>query len=290
MHNWDDLRFFLAVARTGSVSAAAEKLGVNQSTVSRRINGFEAEMNVRLFERLTTGYQLTAEGEEMLRRAMRIEDEAVAIEHEVVGKNIELRGPLRVTVSLTVASYVLMPILKEFNAAHPGIELRLDLSDKLYNLTQREADVALRVTTEPVPDNLIGRELGRIALAVYGEKHYLNKYLRSSKRQPLRWIGEDTNDPRPPWLHRHTDPLELGMRTNNVLATAAAIQQGLGVGRLPTFVGDALPEIKRFEDTPALPERPLWLLTHPDLRRMNRVRAFNAFLIEKIQGYLKNNT
>ena len=146
--------------------------------------------------------------------------------------------------------------------------------------------MALRVTTEPVPDNLVGRELGRIALAVYGEKHYLNKYLRSSKRQPLRWIGEDTHDPRPPWLHKHTDPLELVMRTNDVLATAAAIRHGLGVGRLPTFVGDALPELKRFEDAPMLPKRPLWLLTHPDLRRMNRVRAFNAFLIEKLPEQL----
>ncbi|MEW8561519.1 MAG: LysR family transcriptional regulator [Candidatus Thiodiazotropha sp.] len=286
MHNWDNIRFFLAVARTGSVSTAAEKLAVNQSTVSRRINSFEAEMNVRLFERLTTGYRLTAEGEDMLRRAMRIEDEAMAIEHEVMGKNIELSGPLRVTASLAVVSYVLMPILKEFYAAHPGIELRLDLSDNLYNLTQREADVALRVTTELVPDNLIGRELGKIALAVYGEKRYLNRYLRSSKRQPLRWIGEDTNDPRPTWLHRHTDPLELVMRTNDVLATAAAIRHGLGVGRLPTFVGDALPELKRFDDTPGLPRRALWLLTHPDLRRVNRVRVFNTFLAEKLPDQL----
>jgi DNA-binding transcriptional LysR family regulator len=286
MHNWDDIRFFLAVARTGSISAAAHKLAVNQSTVSRRINGFEAQMNVRLFERLTTGYRLTTEGEELLRRATRIEHEAVAIEHEVMGKNVELKGSLRVTVSLTIASYVLMPILKEFSTAHPSIELRLDLSDNLYNLTQREADVALRVTTEPVPDNLIGRELGKIALAVYGEKHYLNKYLRSNKRQPLRWIGEDTNDPRPRWLHEHTDPLELVMRTNDVLATAAAIRHGLGVGRLPTFVGDASPELKRFDDAPELPRRPLWLLTHPDLRRMNRVRAFNAFLAEKLPEQL----
>lgn len=286
MQNWDDLRFFLAVARTGSISAAAEKLAVNQSTVSRRISGLEAEMNVRLFERLTTGYRLTAEGEEMLRRAMRIENEAVAIEHEVMGKNVELKGSLRVTASLTVASFVLMPILKEFNAAHPNIELRLDLSDNLYNLTQREADVALRVTPEPVPDNLIGRELGKITLAVYGEKHYLNRYLRSTKRQPLRWIGEDTNDPRPAWLHKHTDPLELVMRTNNVLATAAAIRHGLGVGRLPTFVGDVLPELRRFEDAPELPKRSLWLLTHPDLRRMNRVRAFNAFLTERVPEQL----
>lgn len=282
MHNWDDLRYFLAVARTGSVSGAAEKLAVNQSTVSRRINAFEAEMNVRLFERLTTGYQLTAEGQELLQRGLRIEEEATAIEHGVMGKNIELKGPVRVTVSLTVASYLLMPILKEFNAQHPGIELRLDLSDNLYNLTQREADVALRVITGPVPENLVGRELGKIGLAVYGEKRYLGKYLRSAKPLPLRWIGEDNTDPRPAWLHKHTDPLELVMRSNDVLATAAAIRQGLGVGRLPIFVGDALPELVRFEDAPTLPKRPFWFLTHPDLRRVNRVRVFSAFLSEKI--------
>jgi len=286
MRNWDDIRYFLGVARTGSVSAAADKLAVNQSTVSRRINDFESEMNVRLFERLTTGYQLTTEGQELLRRAIRIEEEALAIEQEVMGKNIEMQGPVRITVSLTLVNYLLMPIFKQFKAQYPGIELRLDLSDNLYNLTQREADVALRVTTEQVPENLVGRKLGNFDLAVYSEKNYLNKYIQSSKQLPLRWIGEDANDPRPGWLHKHTDPLELVMRTNDVLATASAIRHGLGVGRLPTFVGDALPELTRFEDTPALPKRPLWLLTHPDLRRVNRVRVFNAFLSEKLLAEL----
>ena len=282
MHDWDDIRYFLAVARADSVSAAAEKLAVNQSTVSRRINGFEAQMNVRLFERLSTGYQLTAEGAEMLHRAVRIEEEMLAIELDVMGKNIELKGPLRVTVSLSIASYLLMPILKEFHAQHPGIELQLDLSDNFFNLAQREADVALRVTTEPVPENLVGRVLGTIGFAVYGEKNYLKEYLKSRNQQPLHWIGEDTNDARPGWLHKHTEPLQLVMRTNDVLATVSAIKLGLGVGRLPAFVGDTLPELERFNDTPVLPNRPLWLLTHPELRRMNRVSVFNAFLAEKV--------
>lgn len=282
MHNWDDIRYFLAVARTGSVSAAAEKLSVNQSTVSRRINAFESEINVRLFERLTTGYQLTDEGEELLLRARRIEEEAFAIEHDIMGKNANLKGPLRVTTSLTIANYLIMPLLKEFNAQYPDIELQLDISDGLYNLTQREADIALRVTTDPVPENLVGRELGKIEMAVYGENNYLSEYLDSSISTTLRWIGEDNNEPRPGWLHKHTEPLQLVMRSNNVLATVSAIKTGLGIGRLPTFVGDAIPQLKRFEDTPTLQKRTLWLLSHPDMRKVSRVRAFGAFLAEHI--------
>jgi len=286
MQDWDNIRFFLAVARTGSISAAAEKLGVNQSTVSRRINSFEEEMNVRLFERLSTGYQLTDEGEELQQRAVRIEEEALAIERNIMGKNIELEGPVRLTTSLVMVNYLLMPMLKAFNKQYPGIELQLDLSDNIYNLSQREADVALRVTLDPAPENLIGRELGQIELAVYGEKGYLRKYVGAVKKRPLKWIGEDNRDPRPRWLHNHIDPLELVMRTNDVLATVTAVKHGFGVGRLPTFVGDAIPELIRFEDSPALSKKPLWLLTHADMRRVSRMRVFSAFLAENIMKTL----
>jgi len=283
MHDWDNIRFFLAVAQTGSVSAASDKLDVNQSTVSRRINNFEKEINVRLFERLSTGYQLTSEGKELLQRAMRMEEETFAIERNIMGKNVELKGPIRLTTSLVMVEYLLMPILKAFRETHPGIEILLDLSDSNYNISQREADVALRVTPAPAPENLIGRELGAVELAVYGEKNYIKNYLKNTNNFPLHWIGEDNKNARPNWLHEHIDPIELVMRTNDVLATTTAIKNGLGVGRLPTLVGDSISELTRFKNTPKLPKIPLWLLTHADMRRVSRVKVFNAFLAEKIK-------
>lgn len=287
MQNWDDLRYFLAVAQNGSITAASERLGVNQSTVSRRINAFEKELNVRLFERLTTGYVLTGEGEELQRRAGRIAEEALSIDRHIMGKNVALQGPIRITTSSILVNYLLMPILKEFNKRHPGIELRLDLSNGLYNISQREADVAIRVTKEGVPENLIARELGSMKFGVYGEKHYLQSYLKSSSTEPLNWIGEDNLDARPAWLPKKYQSLCLVMRTNEVLATAEAIKAGLGVGRLPRIVGDAEKQLTEFDVEHQVPQLPIWLLTHVDMRRVNRVNVFNSFVVDEVRSRLR---
>ena len=283
MQNWDDLRFFLAVAHSGAVTAAAEQLGVNQSTVSRRINTFEKELNVRLFERLSTGYELTPEGEELLHRALRIEEQTHSIERHVMGKNVELRGPIRLTTSLAIARYLLIPLLKQFNKMHPGIVVHLDLSSNLYNLTAREADVAIRVTRDAIPESLVGRELGQIMYGVYGEKKYVDAYQKAKAGQALRWIGESNNDARPGWLPDNIESLNLVMRTNDVLATLDVIKQGLGVGRLPMFIGNAEKQLKQLTFKHTLAEMPVWLLTHADMRRVNRVSVFTSFIVEALR-------
>jgi DNA-binding transcriptional LysR family regulator len=288
MHDWDDLRFFLAVAKSGSITAASVILKVNQSTVSRRINHFEQLLNVRLFERLATGYVLTAEGEELKQRALRIEEETQAIERHIMGKNIKLTGPIRVTASSTVTRYLLMPLFKHFYSMYPGIELRLDLSDQLYNINAREADVAIRVTGDAVPENLIGRKLGQIEFGVYGEKKYAKSYENASGAIPLRWIGEDINDLRPKWLPDNIANLQRVMRTNDVLATVEAIRMGIGVGRLPTFVGDADKKLVRLDFKQRIPQAPIWLLTHVDMRRVNRISVFNTFIAAEMSRILNS--
>jgi len=286
MQDWDDLRFFLAVAKNGSVTAASELLKVNQSTVSRRINAFEQSLNVRLFERLSTGYALTPEGEELQRRALRIEEETQAIDRHMMGKNIELSGPIRVTASLTLTHYMLMPLFKRFQNMHPGIELHLDLSSNIYNLTAREADIAIRVTRDAIPENLIGRELGQIEYGVYGEKKYLENYSKAKGKKPLRWIGEDNNDLRPTWLPDNIESLQLVMRTNDVLATVDGIKLGIGVGRLPDFMADTDKKLKRLDTSNRIPKIPVWLLTHVDMRRVNRMSVFTSFIVEKMRKKL----
>ena len=286
MQDWDNLRFFLSVARTGSLTAASEKLGVNQSTVSRRIQHFEQELDVRLFERLTTGYILTPEGEELFRRASRIEEETQAIERHVMGKNVKLEGPIRVTLSLAMSRYLLTPIFKKFHCLHPGIQLHLDFSNSLHNLTAREADVAIRVTPDAIPGNLIGRELGVMKFAVYGEQRYIESWRKSKGKKPLRWIGEDNNIARPAWLPTNIEPLQLVMRTNDVLATVDLLNQGLGVGRLPTFIGDAEKKLARLKIKNHLPEVPAWLLTHVDMRRVSRVSVFTALVVDDLRKIL----
>ena len=286
MRNWDDLRVFLAVAHAGSITSAADKLGVNQSTVSRRINNFEQEMNVRLFERLSTGYVLTTEGEELQRRALRIEDETQAIDRHIFGKNIELSGPIRITTSLPVLRYLLMPIFKQFKRLHPNIELHIDASDNIYNLNQRAADIAIRIIRDPIPENLIGRELGTLEFGIYGEKKYVEAYTKARGKMPLHWIGEDTNDARPNWLPEQIESIHLVMRTNEVLATVDAISHGLGVGRLPRFIGDSENGLKKLRFKHRIEGVPVWLLTHVDMRRVRRMSVFSAFVVEKMRDKL----
>ncbi len=275
MHNWDDIRFFLAVARTGSVSAAAARLGVNQSTTSRRIVAFEAKLNVRLFERLSTGHALTSEGEELLLHAQRIEEEALAIERKLKGKNIELSGPIRCTTSLVFYRYLLAPAIKAFNDSHPQIEIQLDLSNDLYDLSQRKADVAFRVSHNGPPENLVGRQLGTMALGVYAHESYLS--MRSGD-QPLAWIGEDDAQPRPAWLSPEWSNLKLVMRCNDVLGTVEAVKSGMGVGRLPRVIGEHELGVVRLSEGELPVPVPVWMLTHPELRSVSRIRAFREFV------------
>lgn len=286
MQEWDDLRFFLNVAQTGSVTAASIKLGVNQSTVSRRINSFEKIMNVRLFERLSSGFELTPEGKELLDYALQIEEEILAIDRNIKGKNIKLSGPIKVTTSIAIAHYLLLPIFKRFNKLHPDIELHLDMSNNLYNLTQREADIAIRVTSDAIPENLIGRELGAVEYAVYGEKKYIETYTKSKKAQALQWIGENNNDRRPSWLPDNIEPIHLIMRSNEVIATYEAIKQGLGIGRLPSFMAKTSNKIIAFKSASDIPPAPVWLLTHVDMRRVKRMSVFSSFVAEEMRRIL----
>jgi len=284
MHSWDDLRFFLAVVRTGSLTAAAEKLAVNQSTVSRRINAFEQELKVRLFERFSTGYELTPEGDELLNRAQCIEEEMHAIDRHVMGKNVEMNGPIRVTCSLVIAHYFLIPLLKRFHTMHPGIVIHLDLSSSLHNLTAREADLAIRLTRDAIPETLIGRELGQIEYRVYGESKYLKWYRKHRGKEPLHWIGEDNTQDQPNWLPPNITPLKLVMRTNDVFATMDALKLGLGVGRLPCFMGEKEKKLQQLEIKHTIPTMPVWMLTHVDMRRVNRVSVFTAFITEEFRN------
>ncbi|MDH5694682.1 MAG: LysR family transcriptional regulator, partial [Gammaproteobacteria bacterium] len=265
MQSWDDVRVFLAVARNGSVSAAAELLKVNQSTVSRRIHAFEQHLNVRLFERYSTGHELTAEGEELLTHAQIIEQEYQSIERKLRGKNIDVSGPIRVTTSLVFYRYILAPILKEFYDCHPQIELHLDLSNSLHNLTQRHADIAIRITREQPPENVIGRELEMADLAVFTSEAYIRNFKQG---QPLAWIGENDLDSRPTWLSGRWRDLKLVTRCNDVMGTVEAIKSGLGIGRLPVFIGEAESDLIRFENGVILPSVPIWLLSHPDLHHI----------------------
>ena len=184
--NWDDLKVFLAVARCGSVSGGARRLGLQHSTVSRRIHKLEQDLGVRLFDRIPGGYELAGEGEALERRALRMEQEVLAVDGALSGRDGKLSGPLRVTTVDNMAITVMMPIFRTFSERYPDVTLHVMVSNADVSLARREADVAIRLTNTP-PDTLIGRRLTTVASAVYGGRDYLDEMKKEGKAP--EWLG-----------------------------------------------------------------------------------------------------
>lgn len=282
MNDWDDLRFFLAVARKGSVRGAAAQLGVNHSTVSRRIDAFEKKLSARLFERLPSGYFITSAGEEMRQSAENIEAEVDTIDRRVVGQDRRLGGLLRVTLVESMAQNLLMADLVAFIGLHPEIELDLITTNSTVNLSKREADVAIRVSNDPT-DTLVGRRVLKLAIANYASTDYLASHNPSKSPNDLTWIGAGDPVPDPQWVR--DSPYPKTSARNHIrhpLVQLAAAKAGMGMAILPCFIGDSELTLRRVPPAAATPDRDVWLLTHEDLRQTARVRVFIDFMANAI--------
>ncbi|MDX1562603.1 MAG: LysR family transcriptional regulator [Gammaproteobacteria bacterium] len=281
--DWDELKTVMAIARAGSLSGAARTLGVTHSTVFRRLGAIEKELGVRLFERLPTGYTMTAAGETMLESANRVDDEIAALERALTGQDTRLEGSLRIATTDTLALKFLGPMLADFGARYPGITLELALDNAFFNLSKREADVAIRPSANP-PEILVGRHVGDIASAIYASKSYRKKN-RSRDLGKHRWLLPDASLGHlasVQWVAREFPGAETALLSNSLLGLHAAARSGLGIAPLPCFVGDSDDALVRMSGPVAELATPLWLLTHPDLRRTGRVHAFMEFMFEAI--------
>lgn len=274
--NWDDYRLFLAVAQAGSLSGAARLLGVTHSTVFRRLAAFEDRLGVRLFERLPSGYVLTAAGEAMEVATTRIDDEISGIRRQIVGQDHRLSGQIRITTTDMLAIGLLPPYLATFRREWPGIAVELLVSDMRLDLMRREADIALRLGN-PLQETLVGRRVGRLAFAVYaargvqvGEDLIAQDWIGfGSAHAPLRQALKD-------WL----PDLRPQFRTNSISAAVAAARAGIGLAALPCAIADPDPQLVRIAPFPDNFGLDLWLLTHEDLRHTARIRAFVDFMTE----------
>ena len=275
---WDDLRYFLAVAEAGSLAGAARELRVNHSTVLRRIAAFEQQLGLRLFERLPTGYVLTAGGEELVEAARSISGTVTELERRIAGQDLRLSGTLRITATDTLMGSILPEILAEFGEAHPGIALEVAVSNLMLNLTKRDADVALRTADNP-PVTLVGRRVGRIAFAIYAAPAYLARHDHADLAE-RRWVGPDdtlagTSVAR--WMQAKLGKSEIALRADSLLAMQQAAVAGLGLVALPCYLGDSVPALACVRRPMPEMETALWILTHEDLRAAARVRAFTDF-------------
>lgn len=283
MNDWDDLRIFLAVARHGSLSAAATHLEVNHSTVSRRLAAFEARLGVRLFDRLPDGVSLTDAGQGMLETAGRIEADFAALNRQLIGRDAQPVGLLRVTAPEALVAHVLLPQIAEFNRRYPAIEVSLIAADEPLSLYRHEADVAIRATRQP-PETLIGRRLCGQAMALYGAEHYLAPLIGSARRLPKRatltWVGQVGDGTTPRWVKAHLPNAQPGCRVDSKLATLAAVKAGLGVAPLPCRLGDVEPTLRRLPGVAPWSDHDIWLLTHLDSRQNARISAYREFMLE----------
>jgi len=284
--NWDDLRYILALYRGGSLSAAARDLSVNHATVSRRLTGLEDKIGTRLFDRLSDGLHVTPAGTHVVRAAEQIEHHIHELDVAILGQDHAMQGPLKVSAPQLIIHYVLAPMLKQFLALYPDIELSIVSTSDEVNLYRREADVALFAGDHPA-GTLWGRKIAQQNGGIYGAKSYLNA--RPSE-QPLACLNFIWHRSRIDGeIAKYYDDCQIAAHFDDMGAVLGAVKQGMGVARMPCFLGDAHKDLIRLPKTALAPYYDLWLLTHPDLRHVTRIQTFMRFIAQEFkhqQAYL----
>lgn len=277
---WDDARIFLAVAREGSISGAAKRLGVQHSTVSRRMRSLEEKLASRLIERKKSGYELTEAGEELKLTACKIEFEILQFEGELGGRNTDTAGELRITAINNMASTVLMPMFARFSDAYPKIKLHVQVTNKFVQLAERDADIAIRLTNTPL-DTLIGTRLVTVASAVYGSTEYCARFRAGT--MPEKWLGIECCGFHISWTKQAWPSADHDFYVDDTLLTLSALREGAGLAYLPCFMGDSDPQLVRFRQPEEQHDLGLWLLYHRDLRRTKRVRLFCEHMLKEVE-------
>ncbi|HEY8102095.1 MAG TPA: LysR family transcriptional regulator [Burkholderiaceae bacterium] len=280
-----DLELLLALVRGGTLAGAAERLRLDTSTVFRSIKRLEQNLNERLFERSKQGYMPTELAQELAAYAERIDTHLNEAREKMSHHCTEPSGVVRITTTDTILQGLVLPVLNRFSAAYPKIDLELLASNALANLSQRDADVAIRATKKP-PENLVGLRLGVVENAVYIHRSLLPRGRRKINLVEMDWITLDdtlTNHPSYKWWRQHYPKAASRFRCNSVMSVAGAIINGLGVGVAPRFMMDGHPDVVIVDGLPDELKNDLWILAHPDIRHLQRVKLLFDFLKENVR-------
>ncbi|BES71816.1 LysR family transcriptional regulator [Marinobacter nanhaiticus D15-8W] len=281
--DWGLLPDFLMIVRAHSLTGAADRLGVNHSTIYRRLNQLEAQLNCRLFERLNTGYRLTPEGEALLSHAEAMEAEAFHAERLLGGADVTLQGEVRLTAPENLVYDFLPDYLERFQQQYPDIRVSVLVTNTDLDLNRREADLALRATPSP-PDYLVGRKLTDIGWAVFGAPKLIEVKgepvdLKAACDYP--WVGPEAalmHIPGYRWVVSQVPEKLIVIRGSTLNAIARFAQAGLGLAALP--MDQVRQELKPVLALSTTPLSGLWLLTHADLRNVARIRVLMDFLAD----------
>lgn len=288
--DWNLVRDFLAVARTGSLNRAAQKLGVNASTVGRRIEALEKTLGLRLFQRSQTGYVLTDEGEGLIARAETFEETGIAFERRAEASE-SVEGRVRLATAENLANFLVIPALPDFRAQHPKLTLEIVTDIRSVNLNRREADLALRLV-RPTQGNVSVRRVGTMRSGLYGSVDYVRRRQVDSKARDggrfdgdefISWSEHYGDLPAAQWVDRVLQGRAPALVTSSLYAQLVAARAGLGLAVLPCFMADAEPALQNVPSDADAIAQEFWLAVHTDLAGSARVRAVADFLSELVR-------
>lgn len=277
--DWDDLKYFLAVTRSDTISDAAAKLSVNQTTVSRRLKRFQHDIGVRLLHHNTAGFDITHAGTQVSQAAQQIETIIAALQRKLSGLDERVAGTLRITTVEYMASLE-GELFKSFIQAYPELALEISTSESNEDLLRGDADIALRWTNNP-SEHLVGRKLCRAEFALYGHSRQFDKHqaipLDSAALSEKPWLAWDEScgaKITDAWMKRQVPDAVIHCRINSAMAMYHAVKSGLGIAFLPCAYADTDTQLHRLRDVEKGFGMDIWALTHPDQRSAAKIRAF----------------
>ncbi|HET8695366.1 MAG: LysR family transcriptional regulator [Burkholderiales bacterium] len=276
---WDDVRYFLELARGGSLSGAARRLAVEHSTVARRVEALEQALGIKLFDRLPKGWSLTPEGEALAAQAHRLDDEAQAFLRTALGVS-SLQGKVRVSAPPVLASHLLVPRLAGLRAQWHNIDLEIIGESRDASLSRGEADLALRMSRPSAP-GLVAKAIGSLHYGLYAAHGYTQR--PSDQWEFLGYDDSLSQVPQQRWLDQVAAGRRFILRSNDLAAMLNGVRVGLGIAAIPHFLAASDPALVAVEGPVCPVVRQIWLVMHPDVRRSPRVRLIADVLTTLFQ-------
>ncbi len=289
---WDDIRFFLAASREGSLSGAARTLGVDHVTVGRRIAALEDRLGAKLLTRTPEGLSATSAGQTILRQCEAMEAAAFDIERMVAGHDSQFGGRIRLTTTEVLASHVIVPELAALRERHPELQVEILTGIRILDIARREAEIAVR-PVKPTAASLVCRRLGELGFTLYASRDYLSKNGTPTRGRGLKghslitYIGTPSSGFGPLFMKESVEGAKIALRSNDKTVQAKAAAAGLGITELSCIFGDEQKNLVRVwpHEEPTL--RPIWLVTHEDLRRAARIRLVSSAIADAFRRSAK---
>lgn len=289
--SWDHIRFFLALAEHGTLSSAAKSLDVSHSTVQRRVRSFEEELQTQLFDHTTQGYALTAAGESLFAEALKMRVTMEAISREITGVDKKIEGEVSITSTDTLTSFVIPAIVASIQADYPSLRFVVRTENSLSNISHRESDIAIRTGLQP-PENLIGRKVGEIRFAMgaapaYIERHALSAFPEDVTDYSFVLLDESfAHTSFYQWFNKRLQGKARNITlTSSFIAAAALAKAGVGITLLPHYIIDQEDHLVELKVDENLPTSDLWVLSHVDLRDVEKIRVVRQRLNKELSRF-----